>query len=377
MIRYLSTVTRSSLRGVALLRLDFNTEDNWRMKAALPTIRFLLRRAEKIVIISHRGRLAHPHSLIRENGRMRGSDKKLSLKKDAVYLSRLLGKRVNFIGHRPFGETKKAIAAAPRGSIFVLENIRFFESEEKNDPKFAKQLASLADYYVNDAFAVSHRANASVSAVTKFLPSYAGLEFEKEITFLGQAIARPRHPLVFILGGAKAADKLGVIKYFKNKAEWFLLGGGPANTILSLKGMDVKNSIRDKNGKDHAELKAVAGHKNILFPEDFVWHKGAMVDFGPKTMRKFGAKIASARTIIWSGPMGLIEKPAYAKGSLALARAVAKNKKAFSIAGGGETVMFLKKHKLDKKFSFISTGGGAMLEFLAGKKLPGVEALNK
>lgn len=228
---------------------------------------------------------------------------------------------------------------------------------------------------MNDAFAVSHRANASVAAITKFLPSYAGLELEKEITLLSRVMVHPKRPLVVVLGGAKAGDKLGVIKYFEHKADRFLLGGGPANTILSLKGIDVRDSVRDRDPKDLKTLRAVAGYRNLILPDDFVWHGRMIWDLGPKAIRVFDKNIAVARTMLWSGPLGLIEQKKFSLGTLAVARAIARNRRAFSVAGGGETVMFLKKYKLDKKFSFVSTGGGAMMDFLAGKKLPGIEAL--
>ena len=369
MIKYLSKTSPKALAGTALLRLDFNTEDDWRMRAVLPTIKLLLKTSGRIVIVSHRGR-------------PEGFDKKLSLRGDAIKLSKLLGgKKVTFISHFRFAEIKKQVAAAARGSIFLLDNLRFLSGEERNDAKLARALASIADFYVNDAFAVSHRADASVVAVTKFLPSYAGIEMENEIKSLGKVILRPQHPVVLVLGGAKASDKLGVIAHFKNKADWFLLGGGCANTMLWLKGMDVKKSIKDSDPKELAALKKIAAYKNVVLPVDFVWgnsgdgEKSTILDIGSKTVRAFDKKIATARTIIWSGPLGLIEKKQYAKGSIAVARAIAKNRRAFSVSGGGETVMFLKQYKLDKKFSFISTGGGAMVDFLAGKKLPGIEAL--
>ncbi len=361
-IRYLRTAPKGALKGTALLRLDFNTEDDWRMRAVIPTIKLLLKNRNTIVIVSHKGR---PN----------GTDRKFSLRKNAATLSRLTGQRVVFISHFHFEEIRRAVAHAPRGTIFLLENLRFLKGEEANDPKLAKQLASSADFYVNDAFAVSHRANASVVAVTKFLPSYAGLELEKEIVSLGKAMTRPKRPLILILGGAKAADKLGVIAFFRKKADWFLLGGGPANTVLSLRGMNVKKSIRDTDPKDLTALRRVAGWKNVLTPQDFVWQNDFILDLGPASIRNFAEKLAAARTVIWSGPLGQIERPKFARGSVAIARAVVRNRRAFSVTGGGETVMFLKKYKLDKKFSFISTGGGAMVDFLAGKKLPGIEAL--
>jgi phosphoglycerate kinase len=363
MIKYLSAAGSRGIAGTALLRLDFNTKDDWRMRAVLPTIRFLLKTSSRVVIVSHRGRPA-------------GFDKKLSLKGDAAKLSALLGgRKVTFIGHFRFAEIKRQVAAAPRGSVFLLDNLRFLPGEEKNDPKLARRLASLADFYVNDAFAVSHRADASVAAVTKFLPSYAGFEMEREIKSLGKAIIKPKRPVVLVLGGAKASDKLGVIAYFKNRADWFLLGGGGANTILSLDGMDVKKSVKDNDPKELPILKKIAVYKNVVLPADFVWGGDRILDVGSKTIAAFTKKIASARTVIWSGPLGLIEERKYVKGSVAIARAIGRNRKAFSVSGGGETVMFLKQYGLDKKFSFISTGGGAMVDFLAGKKLPGIEAL--
>ncbi len=361
-IKFLSNTDKAKLRGTALVRLDFNTEDDWRMVAVLPTIKFLLKNASRIVIVSHRGR---PH----------GVEKKFSLKKDAAILSRLLDRNVIFINHFRFAEIRRAVAKSPRGSIFLLENLRFSNGEEKNDRKFAKQLASLADFYVNDAFAVSHRANASVAAITKFLPRYAGFELEKEITSLSRVMKNPERPLLVMLGGAKAGDKLGVITYFKNRTDWFLLGGGPANTILSLRGVDIKKSIYDRDKKDLAMLNKVAAYRNVILPSDFVWHNGMIWDMGPKSRAAFERKIATARTILWSGPLGYIESRRYAAASIAIARAIGRNRRAFSVAGGGETVMFLRRYNLHKKFSFISTGGGAMIDFLAGEKLPGLQAL--
>ena len=363
MIKYIDKTKPSALAGTVLLRLDFNTTDNWRMQAVIPTIKFLLKTSSKIVIVSHRGR---PD----------GFDKKLSLKKDTNQLSRLLGgKKVIFIDNFKFAEIKKQITAAPQGSIFLLDNLRFLKGEEANSPELAKQLASLADVYVNDAFAVSHRANASIAAITKFLPSYAGLELEKEITSLSKAMIRPARPLVLVLGGAKVIDKLGVINFFEKKADRFLLGGGSANTILKMQGMDIGNSINDSDPESLKTLKPLATLKSVVLPVDFIWKKDTILDLGPKTVALFKKNIASAGTIIWSGPLGLIEKKEYAKSSIAIAQAIGRNKKAFSVSGGGETVMFLKQYKLDKKFSFISTGGGAMIDFLAGEKLPGIEAL--
>lgn len=364
-IRHLSSTKPTQFfKKTALLRLDFNTEDDWRMCAVLPTVRFLLSRAAKVVVISHKGRPS-------------GYDRKFSLRKDGLRLQKLLGQRIRFMPDLDFTVIGKAVNRAPCGSIILLENLRFWKGEEANDTKFAKKLASLADYYVNDAFAVSHRANASVSAITKFLPSCAGLELEKEIEFFGGMIKSPRRPLVLVIGGAKASDKLGIMKNFRNKADWFLLGGAAANTILALKGVNMKKSLKDKDKKDLRKLREVLKYKNVILPVDLKWHNDMALDIGPKTVKIFADKIRRARTIIWSGPMGFFEKRGFGDGNLAIARAVAGNRRAFKLTGGGETVAFLKKYGLDKKFSFISTGGGAMLDFLAGKKLPGITALNK
>ncbi len=362
MIKYLSKIKKERFAGTALLRLDFNTEDAWRMEASVSTIRFLLATSEKVVILSHRGRPA-------------GFERALSLSKDALYLEKLLGERVQFIPHFRFSEIKKIISEAPRGSIFLLENLRFLKGEDENSSALAKQLATLSDFYVNDAFPVCHRKAASVVAVTKRLPSYAGLILEKEIAHLSQVLKNPKHPLVVILGGAKAHDKLGVIKSLKRKADVFLLGGAAANTLMSLRGIEVENSIMDKDLKDRKRLKELLKYKNVLVSPDYLMERGMILDIGPKTISKFSEKIKRARTILWTGAMGQFERHPFDKGTRGVAKAIASNRKAFSVAGGGETITFLKKHKLDNKFSFISTGGGAMMNFLAGEKLPGIEAL--
>jgi phosphoglycerate kinase len=362
MIPYIRTAAPEKLRGTALLRLDFNTEDDWRMRAALPTVKFLLRYADKIVIVSHKGR-------------PKGFDKKLSLHGDAKRLQKLLGRKIIFISKPDSSSARKTVITAPRKSILLLENLRFLHGEEKNDPRLAHMLASFSDYYVNDAFAVSHRANASVAAITNFLPSYAGLEMEQEIKFLSHVMDKAKRPLVVILGGGKAKDKLGVLKYFKNRAKYFILGGAAANTLLYLRGVHVGKSLIDKDASDLNRLKSVLNYKNVLLPFDWESEKEAILDIGEGSARFFAEKLAKGRTIIWSGPMGFIEKKKFSYGSLAVAKAIAANLKAFSIVGGGETVMFLKKYGLDKKFSFISTGGGALLEFLEGRKLPGIVAL--
>ncbi len=372
-MKFLSGAKAGKLRGTAILRLDFNTEDTWRMEAALPTLRFLLKRADKIVILSHKGR---PAGVKIKNGEPRGGDAvKLSLRNDSASLEDMLRHDVIFVPHFRFGDIRAAVAAAPRGSIFLLENTRFLPGEEKNSPALGREFASLGDYFVNEAFAVSHRANASVVAITKYLPGLAGLELEKEVEHLGGVLKSPKHPFVILIGGGKAHDKLEVLREYKSKANWFLLGGAPANTILKLRGVDVNGSLGDTDKNDLKILAPFAKSNKVLSPADWRRKGGKILDIGPQTAREYARIIRGAKTILWAGPMGYIEKPAFAKGNLAVARAVAKNRQANSVTGGGETVMFLKKYGLDKKFSFISTGGGAMLEFLAGKKLPGLTAL--
>ncbi len=373
MINYLSKTAKNKLKGTVLLRLDFNTEDEWRMEATLPTIRFLLKQCEKIVIVSHRGR---PTSVKTTAGKPIGKDvSKLSLKKDGENLGKFLKRKVVFIPHFRFREIQKTVEAAPKGSIFLLENLRFLPGEEKNDTKLAKSLASLADYYVNDAFPVSHRANTSTEAITKFLPSYAGLELESEMKHLAHVMGKPKKPLVVIFGGGKAHEKIPVIRYFRKKADMFILGGSVANTLLKERGVDIDSSKVDEN--PGPLVHTIAGYRNLLLPIDFKMSNRRILDIGVKTEELFAREIKKARTIIWNGPLGLIEEKKFSHGSLALTKSIGRNKKAFRLIGGGETVMFIKKHKMEKAFSFISTGGGAMLEFLSGKKLPGIEALKR
>ena len=371
MIRFLRNVSPEVLKGTAVVRLDFNTEDEWRMEAALPTLKFILSHGAKIVILSHRGR--PKDAVIRANGRMAKFERKFSLGKDAKQLQEFLKRKVHFIPHFNFGEIRDLVRRAKAQSVFVLENLRFLKGEESNSRSLGRKLASLGSFYVNEAFAVSHRDDASVVAITRFLPSYAGLELQDELAHLSRAMKRPRRPLVMVFGGGKAHDKLKVVRYFKNRADSFIFGGTPANTILKIRGLHVGDSVYDRN--PGMTIHEIIKHKNILLPIDYVVKKKIIMDVGQKTVKYFSKAIRGARTVIWNGPLGMIENAQFRKGTLGLAKAIAANRKAFTLAGGGETVMFLKKYHLDKKFSFISTGGGAMLEYLAGEKLSGIEAL--
>lgn len=374
MLQALQTAPKSKLRGIAILRLDFNTDDDWRMRACLPTIKFLMRYAEKVIIVSHKGR-PHTH-LVR--GLQGEREKRLySLRPDARKLGAFLGCSVRFIPDFNFEKIKETLERAPRGSVTLLENIRFVSGEAENRRGTAEKIAALGNYYVDDAFAVSHRTNASLVAITKLLPSFAGINLVREVAALSRVTEHPRKPLVVILGGGKVKDKLGVVKRFAKEADYFLVGGAAANTLLFLAGVRVGESLREKDPTTLRLLRPLLNMERLLLPEDWRVSKKAILDIGPKTERRFAAVIANARTVVWSGPMGKFENAEFARGSAAIARAIRKNKKAFSVVGGGETVTFLTRHKLDRGFSFLSTGGGAMLDFLAGEKLPGIEALKR
>ena len=363
MIPYLRAAKLSELQGVVLLRLDFNTADAWRLKAGIPTIQLLLRRAKSIVIVSHRGR---PDK----------NSKKYSLQRDASILSKYLRHPVRFIPYLDFSRIAEDVRRAPKKSIFLLENIRFMKGEAENDARFAKQLAGIADFYVNDAFAVSHRANASVAAITRFLPSFAGLEFEKEVQMLSRVMRRPKRPLAVIVGGAKAEDKLGLLHYFKHKADWIMLGGATANAMLRIKGVEVGSSLAAHGIEKNPDVREIEKFPHLVLPIDWKAERGKIFDIGAKTEALFAKKIAGAQTIIWNGPLGLMEKKKFAHGSVAIANMIIANKRAFRLVGGGETVGFLYQHHLEHKFDFVSTGGGAMLDFLSGRKLPGIRALS-
>ncbi|HEY4499844.1 MAG TPA: phosphoglycerate kinase [Candidatus Paceibacterota bacterium] len=338
-MKYLSALNPKDIQNkVCLVRLDFNTEDDWRMNASVPTLKKLLNQARAIVILSHKGR---PN----------GIEPKLSLRKEAKRLQQLLKKNVIFITDFQFANIRERIQKGPKGTIFLLENLRFQKGEGENDPDFAKALSGLGDIYINDAFSVSHRANASVAAITQFLPSYAGLALELEIKNLTKAMQQAKQPLIMVLGGAKIDKKLLIFKNLSGKVSFFLIGGLLNEQILQQKD------------------------KKLILPIDFIKENGQILDIGPKTAALFAQYIKKAKTIIWNGPVGKIEEKQFTQGTHVIARAIAENTKAFRIVGGGETVMFLKKLKLDKKINFISTGGGAMLDFLAGKELPGITAL--
>ncbi|MDD5431290.1 MAG: phosphoglycerate kinase [Candidatus Pacebacteria bacterium] len=353
-MKYLSKLSESHLAGkTCLLRADFNLKsdkDVFRILESLPTIKFLLKNKAKILILSHRGR---PPLLGSKKWNMEG--KEFSLEPIAKILSDKLGEKVFFMRSFDFGGINMHLKISDPGKVFLLENLRFLKGEEENDKKLAKKLAGLGDIYINDAFAVSHRANASVEAITRYLPSYAGLLMEKEIKNLS-SLFHPKRPLVVILGGAKITDKIGIIKNLWKQTKCFLVG----SSVL--------------NNSNQKEVKKYIKNKKVILPLDSIRVKDNYLDIGPKTIAEYKKILKKAKTIIWNGPVGMNENKRYAGGSNAIAKVVAGSR-AFTVVGGGETTNLILNLGLTKKIKFLSTGGGAMLEFLAGKKLPGIRAL--
>lgn len=364
-MQYLSNLSPRRFKGkTVLVRTDFNIENTrdpaslFRIEATLPTLKYLLKAKAKIVILSHRGR---PTRFL----------KSLSLDVFAPILAKRLKVEIDFISVYRVGAAIKAIETS-KASVILLENLRFFKGEESNDPSFAREFSKHADFYVSDAFAVLHRKGASITLIPKLLPSYAGFQLEKELKYLNQAKEIKKTPFTLIIGGAKTEDKIGVLTYFSKKADWILVGGGPANTFLKAAGVPINNSIYDPHLVPLAEH--LIKNDNVVLPGDWVKNNGKIVDIGPYTAEKYAEIIKSSKMIVWNGPMGQFEKKVYAKGSEKIARAIAVSK-ALSIVGGGETVTLVQKLKLRDKMKFISTGGGAMLDYLAGKELPGLIAL--
>lgn len=376
-----------------LVRVDFNVPlndkgeitDDTRITASLPTIQYLLEQKAAVILMAHLGR---PKGQVKPE---------LSLAPVANHLGKLLGKKILFAPDC-VGEAAQAAASKLKpGHILLLENLRFHKEEEKNDMEFAEKLASLADLYVNDGFGVSHRAHASVEGVTHFLPAAAGFLLEKEIQYVGQAVTNPLHPFVAIIGGAKVSDKIGVISNLLDKVDTLLIGGGMANTFLAAQGYKMGKSLVEEDKLDLAKellAKAKKNKVNMLLPTDLVMAAAfapdaehvtekvknlnqayMALDIGAETSKAYAEALADAKMIVWNGPMGVFEMDAFCKGTEAVAKAVAKSR-ATSIVGGGDSVAAIEKLGLAKRITHISTGGGASLEYLEGKVLPGVAALD-
>lgn len=376
-----------------LVRCDFNVpfdeagniSDPKRINEALKTIRYLVDHKAKVILCSHLGRPKGEFNM------------KYSLAPVAAYLSKALGQEVK-MAKDVVGESAKSIAAALKdGEVELLENVRFHKEEEKNDPAFAKELASLAEIYVNDAFGTAHRAHASTAGVADYLPAVCGFLIQKEITVMGNALQNPKRPFVAILGGAKVSDKIGVITNLLDKVDTLIIGGGMAYTFMKALGYSIGSSICENDKIDLAkDIMAKAKEKNVSFliPVDNVIGReyksdtiymriysdsipdGWMgLDIGEKTQELFSKTIAGAGTVVWNGPMGVSEWEHFANGTIAVAQAVADSG-AISIIGGGDSAAAIEKLGFADKMTHISTGGGASLEFLEGKVLPGIACLN-
>lgn len=378
----------------ALVRVDFNVPmangeitDDTRIRAAVPTIRYLLNHGARVVLMSHLGRPKGERN------------PKYSLQPVASHLDEsLTGVKVRFVDDCVGQAAESAASQIQDGEVLVLENLRFHAEEEKNVASFAEALSKLGDVYVNDAFGTAHRAHASTAGVAAFLPAVAGFLMEKEIDIMGQALSAPERPFVAIIGGAKVSDKITVLENLLPKVDALLIGGGMANTFLAAQGYELGKSLVESDALEMARglLKQarVAGIQ-FLLPTDVVVAEafaadakhvvadvkdipadGMALDIGPRTTEAYAAVVRTARTVIWNGPMGVFEMPAFAAGTVAVARAVA-NVSGLTIVGGGDSVAAVEQSGLADRMTHVSTGGGASLEFLEGKSLPGVAALSK
>jgi phosphoglycerate kinase len=392
-VKYIDQIEMKSKR--VFLRVDFNVPmdkdgnviGDKRVRASIPTINYALEKGAKLIIASHLGR---------PKGKRVAE---MSLRPVVKVLSELLQKEVMFLDDCVGAAVEQTVSKMKEGDIILLENLRFYPGEDKNDPEFAKQLAALCDIYIDDAFAVSHRAAASNSAITEFVQTCAaGFLLKKEVEYFKKAMVNPAKPLVAIIGGAKVSDKIGLLDNLIEKVDKLIVGGGMAFTFLKAAGYEIGKSLCEENMLDLARnIVEKAKQKNVgfLLPVDAVVAKSATpeaeamvcdvkqipkdmmgLDIGPVTISLFSEALQGVKTIVWNGPLGMFELAPFSKGTFALANTVA-NSGALSIIGGGDTDTAIKKAGLSAKMSYISTGGGAFLEWLEGKTLPGIAALEK
>jgi phosphoglycerate kinase len=383
------TVKDIDIKGKrVLMRVDFNVPmqdgkvtDDKRIRASLPTIQYVLDQGASLVLMSHLGR---PKG---------NPNRALSLKAASETLASLLGRPVQMAADCIGSEVEETARALKPGEVLLLENTRFHAGEEKNDPDLAKAMAALGDVYVNDAFGSAHRAHASTEGVAHYLPAVSGFLMEQELEYLGRATANPDHPYIAILGGAKISDKIPVVENLLQRCDKLIVGGGMANTFLAAKGFNMQDSLVEDGSVETARaLMSKAGEK-LLLPVDAViadkfeaeaesktvdvdkvpagWR---IMDIGPKSLDAFKAALTGARLIVWNGPMGVFEMPKFAQGTFAMARLLAESG-ATTVIGGGDSASAVKKAGVAKQMTHVSTGGGASLEFLEGRELPGVAAL--
>ncbi len=383
------TVKDIDLKGKrVLMRVDFNVPmqdgkvtDDKRIKASLPTIQYVLDQGASLILMSHLGR---PKG---------GPSPEFSLKAAAEVLSNLLGRPVKMAPDTVGPQVEKMAKELKPGEVLMLENTRFYPGEEKNDLDLAKKMAALGEVYVNDAFGSAHRAHSSTEGVARFLPAVSGFLMEQELEYLGRATANPEHPYIAILGGAKISDKIAVVENLLKKCDKLIIGGGMANTFLAARGYNMQDSLVEAASVEVAKgIMQKAGDK-LMLPVDAVvadkfeaeadskvvdvdkipagWR---MMDIGPKSIELFEKAIKGAKLVVWNGPMGVFEMPKFAEGTFAIARALADSG-ATTVIGGGDSASAVKKAGVAKKMTHVSTGGGASLEFLEGKELPGVAAL--
>jgi len=384
------TVKDIDLKGKrVIMRVDFNVPmdkgvvtDDKRIKASLPTIKYVLDQGASLILMSHLGR---PKG---------GPDPEFSLKPASEVLAGLLGKPVQMAPDCVGPEVEKMAKALKPGDTLMLENTRFHPEEEKNDLELAKKMAALADIYVNDAFGSAHRAHSSTEGIARFLPAVSGFLMEQELEYLGRAVSNPERPYIAILGGAKISDKILVVETLLSKCDMLIIGGGMANTFLAAKGFNMQDSLVEASSVETAKtIMSKAGGKLVL-PVDAViadkfdadanskvvdadkipagWR---MMDIGPKSIELFKGSLKGAKLIVWNGPMGVFEMPKFAEGTFAMAKLLAESG-ATTVIGGGDSASAVKKAGVAKQMTHVSTGGGASLEFLEGKELPGVAALN-